>query len=158
MLYRIRVILDSKEDVIRDFEIPYNNTFEELHLAIINCFEFEGKEMASFYISDGNWRQGQEIVLDNFFEDNNELLMKETKLNSIVNENQKKFIYIYDFLKLWTFYIDIFEIKDHKKNTIYPKFIFSKGSLPEKAPKKTFIADENNDDFNEEKLDYDNFY
>ena len=48
MLYRIRVILDSKEDVIRDFEISDNNTFEELHLAIINCFEFDGKEMASF--------------------------------------------------------------------------------------------------------------
>ena len=47
------------------------------------------------------------------------MLMKETHLNSIVNESQKKFIYIYDFLNLWTFYIDIFEIKDHKKNTIY---------------------------------------
>jgi len=100
MLYRIRVILGSKEDVIRDFEISDNNTFEELHLAIINCFELDGKEMASFYISDEEWKQGQEIVLDNFFEGNNELLMKETKLNSIVNENQKKFIYIYDFLKL----------------------------------------------------------
>ena len=115
MLYRIRVILDSKEDVIRDFEISDNNTFEELHLAIINCFEFDGKEMASFYISDEEWKQGQEIVLDNFFEGNNELLMKETKLNSIVNENQKKFIYIYDFLKLWTFFVEIFEIKNRKK-------------------------------------------
>ena len=114
--------------------------------------------MASFYLSDDNWKQNEEIILDSFLEDNSQMLMKETHLNSIVNESQKKFIYIYDFLKLWTFYIDIFEIKDHKKNTIYPKFIFSKGSVPEKAPKKTFIADENNDDFNEEKLDYDNFY
>ena len=158
MIFRIRIILDSKEDVIRDIEILANNTFEDLHKAIINCFDFKGNEMASFYLSDDNWKQNEEIILDSFLEDNSQMLMKETHLNSIVNESQKKFIYIYDFLKLWTFYIDIFAIKDHKKNTIYPKFIFSKGSLPEKAPKKTFIADENNDDFNEEKLDYDNFY
>ena len=158
MIFRIRIILDSKEDVIRDIEILANNTFEDLHKAIINCFDFKGNEMASFYLSDDNWKQNEEIILDSFLEDNSQMLMKETHLNSIVNESQKKFIYIYDFLNLWTFYVDIFEIKDHKKNTIYPKFIFSKGSLPEKAPKKTFIADENNDDFNEEKLDYDNFY
>jgi hypothetical protein len=158
MIFRIRIILDSKEDVIRDIEILANNTFEDLHKAIINCFDFKGNEMASFYLSDDNWKQNEEIILDSFLEDNSQMLMKETLLNSIVNESQKKFIYIYDFLKLWTFYIDIFEIKDHKKNTIYPKFIFSKGNLPDEAPKKTFIADENNDDFNEEKLDYDNFY
>ena len=158
MIFRIRIILDSKEDVIRDIEILANNTFEDLHKAIINCFDFKGNEMASFYLSDDNWKQNEEIILDSFLEDNSQMLMKETHLNSIVNESQKKFIYIYDFLKLWTLYIDIFEIKDHKKNTIYPKFIFSKGSLPEQVPKKTFIADENNDDFNEEKLDYDNFY
>ena len=158
MLYRIRVILDSKEDVIRDFEISDNNTFEELHLAIINCFEFDGKEMASFYISDEEWKQGQEIVLDNFFEGNNELLMKETKLNSIVNENQKKFIYIYDFLKLWTFFVEIFEIKKQKKNTIYPKYIFSNRTIPINAPEKIFVADKNDKDFSVDEFGYDSYY
>ena len=57
MIFRIRIILDSKEDVIRDIEILANNTFEDLHKAIINCFDFKGNEMASFYLSDDNWKQ-----------------------------------------------------------------------------------------------------
>ena len=158
MIFRIRIILDSKKDVLRDIEILANNTFEDLHKTIINCFDLRGNEMASFYLSDEKWKQNEEIILDSFFEDNSQMLMKETHLSSIVSESQKKFIYIYDFLNLWTFYIDIFEIKDQKKDAIYPKYIFSKGNLPDEAPKKTFIADENNDDFNEEELDNNNFY
>lgn len=158
MIFRIRVILDSNDDVLRDIEILANNTFEDLHKAIINCFDLRGNEMASFYLSDEKWKQNEEIILDSFLEDNSQMLMKETHLNSIISESQKKFIYIYDFLNLWTFYIDIFEIKDQKKDAIYPKYIFSKGNLPNEAPKKTFIADENNNDFNEEELGYNNFY
>ena len=48
--------------------------------------------MASFYLSDENWKQVKEITLDSFLDDN--MLMKETRLNSIINESQKKFIYI----------------------------------------------------------------
>ena len=112
MIFRIRVILDSNDDVLRDIEILANNTFEDLHKAIINCFDLRGNEMASFYLSDEKWKQNEEIILDSFLEDNSQMLMKETHLNSIISESQKKFIYIYDFLNLWTFYIDIFEIKD----------------------------------------------
>jgi len=156
MIYRIRIILDCKEDVIRDIEIQDNKTFEDLHKTIINCFDFKGNEMASFYLSDENWKQGKEITLDSFLDDN--MLMKETRLNSVINESQKKFIYIYDFLKLWTFYIDIFEIKDLKKDTTYPKYIFSEGKLPKEAPNRKFVADEKNDGFKEEDLDYEDFY
>ncbi|SUZ83248.1 uncharacterized protein METZ01_LOCUS36102 [marine metagenome] len=34
--------------------------------------------------------------------------MNETNLKTIVNEKQKKFIYVYNFLKLWTFFVEIF--------------------------------------------------
>ena len=134
MIFRIRVILDSNDDVLRDIEILANNTFEDLHKAIINCFDLRGNEMASFYLSDEKWKQNEEIILDSFLEDNSQMLMKETQLSSIVSESQKKFIYIYDFLNLWTFYIDIFEIKDKTKDAIYPKYIFSKGILACEGP------------------------
>ena len=51
MIYRIRIILDCDEDVIRDIEIHENCSFEELHLLIIKYFNLEKGEMASFYIS-----------------------------------------------------------------------------------------------------------
>ena len=51
MIYRIRIILDVKEDVFRDIEIEATSTLEDLHHAITQSFGFLGNEMASFYKS-----------------------------------------------------------------------------------------------------------
>ena len=158
MIYRLRVILDNdtEDNIFRDIEIKDNSTFEDLHYTIINSFHLHGKELAAFYISNDNWEQGEEIVLDGFTE-NNQILMSETNLKTIINENQKKFIYVYDFLKLWTFFVEIFEVSQEKKDAIYPKNIFSNGNLPKEAPKKQFVAEQYEDSFEDENLDYNNF-
>ena len=156
MIFRIRIILDTKEDIIRDIEIENNSTFKDLHTEILKSFQFDGNEMASFYLSNDNWDQGKEISLSSFQEED-ELIMENCPLDLIINENQKKFIYIYDFLKLWTFFVEIFEIKKQKKNTIYPKLIFSLGKLPEKAPDKNFEKIKDNefeDNFEDDYNDY----
>ncbi len=49
MIYRIRIILDVKEDVLRDIEIEENATLEDFHHAINQSFGFLGNEIASFY-------------------------------------------------------------------------------------------------------------
>ena len=69
MIYRIRIILDTKDDVLRDVEIKSNSSFEELHFAIVDAFNLKGNEMASFYLSDENWKKGEEITLESFGED-----------------------------------------------------------------------------------------
>jgi len=65
MIYRFRVILDNdtEEDIFRDFEIRESDTLEDLHNVITQCFGFDGTEMASFYLSDDEWNQGEEISL-----------------------------------------------------------------------------------------------
>ena len=158
MIYRIRIILDTKEDIIRDIEIENNSTFKDLHLEILKSFQFDGNEMASFYLSNDNWIQGKEISLSSFQEeDEDELIMENCSLDSIIDENQKKFIYIYDFLNLWTFFIEIFEINSIIKDEKYPKLIFSLGKIPEKAPDKNFEEIKDNDfedDFEDNYDDY----
>jgi len=101
MIYRIRIILDTKDDVLRDLEIKSNSSFEELHFAIVDAFNLKGNEMASFYLSDENWKQGAEITLESFGQ---EKVMKNCLLNSEINDLQTNFIYVYDFLELWTFF------------------------------------------------------
>ena len=59
----MRAILDTEEDVIRDFEIEASSSLEELHDALSQSFGFAGNEMASFYRSDGQWNQGEEMPL-----------------------------------------------------------------------------------------------
>ena len=158
MIYRIRIILDTKEDIIRDIEIENNSTFKDLHLEILKSFQFDGNVMASFYLSNDNWIQGKEISLSSFQEeDKDELIMENCSLDSIIDENQKKFIYIYDFLNLWTFFIEIFEINSIIKDEKYPKLIFSLGKIPEKAPDKNFEQIKDNDfedDFEDNYDDY----
>ena len=151
MIYRLRIILDTKLDVIRDIEIKSINTFEDLHFAIVNAFSFEGNEMASFYLSDPEWKQGEELTFESF---GHEKVMKEHVLNTIINNDQKNFIYVYDFLKLWTFFIEVVETNDENSYSHYPQTIFSIGDTPIKAPEKLFVEDKSDkyleDDFEEE--------
>ena len=157
MIYRLRIILDSEEDVIRDIEIKSDSSFEDLHFAIINSFNFIGNEMASFYLSDINWSQGEEITLESFTD---EKIMKNTTLDSIIRDTQLNFIYVYDFLKLWTFFIEVIETCDDNKNSIYPQTIFSIGMIPKNAPEKIFEEDKvesDNIDYYEDE-DLNNYY
>jgi len=157
MIYRLRIILDSEEDVIRDIEIKSDSSFEDLHFAIINSFNFIGNEMASFYLSDINWSQGEEITLESFTD---QKIMKNTNLDSIISDTQLNFIYVYDFLKLWTFFIEVIETCNDNKNSIYPQTIFSIGMIPKNAPEKRFEEDKvesDNIDYHEDE-DLNNYY
>ena len=160
MIYRFRVILDNDtdEDVFRDLEIRETDTLEDLHNAITQSFGFDGTEMASFYVSDEQWNQGEEISLFDLSEDTSAKLMNETEIKSIVFEMQPKLIYVYDFFNLWTFYVELAEIVDEIEGFTYPNLMFSKGQIPDSAPEKVFES-EDVDDFNEfeDDLDIDDY-
>jgi len=159
MIYRFRVILDNdtEEDIFRDLEIRESDTLEDLHNIITQSFGFDGSEMASFYISDEMWSQGEEISLFDMSENMNDTkTMNKTILGNIVHEAQTKLIYVYDFMNMWTFFVELAEIVDEAKGTDYPNLMFVKGQVPETAPEKLFEIEgfENEDDFNID--DYDN--
>lgn len=160
MIYRFRVILDNDtdEDVFRDLEIRETDSLEDLHNIINQSFGFDGTEMASFYISDDIWNQGDEISLFDLSEDTSVKLMNETAINSIVHEMQTKLIYIYDFFNLWTFYVELAEIVDETEGADYPNLMFVKGQIPDVAPEKFFESDdaEEFDEF-EDGLDLDDY-
>ena len=83
MIYRFRIILDTEEDVFRDIEIEQEATLEQFHDVITQSFGFDGTEMASFYISDDKWNQGEEISLFDMSEGSQPVkLMNETLLES----------------------------------------------------------------------------
>ncbi len=141
MIYRFRVILDNDtdDDIFRDIEIYETNSLEEFHKTIINSFSFINNEMASFYISDNEWNQGEEISLFNFGDESKETkLMSSVAINQVINNQNNKLIYIYDFLNMWVFLIELIEVAEEIKGVNYPNIIFSKGKLPEKAPEKKF--------------------
>lgn len=140
MVYRFRVILDAEEDVFRDIEILQESTLEDLHNTIVQSFGFDGTEMASFYLSDEDWNQGEEISQ---FDMGGEVrLMNETSLESILDEKNRKIIYVYDFLNMWTFLIELGEIAEIEEGRDYPNLMFVHGQLPDSAPDKEFVAED----------------
>ncbi|MDT0651368.1 IS1096 element passenger TnpR family protein [Autumnicola edwardsiae] len=158
MVYRFRVILDAEEDVFRDIEMLQESTLEDLHNTIIQSFGFDGTEMASFYASDDNWNQGEEFSQ---FDMGGEVrLMNETSLDSVLSEDNTKMIYVYDFLNMWTFLVELAEIADPEDSIDYPNLMFVHGQIPNAAPEKEFIGEseegsaEFDDDFDID--DYDN--
>ena len=156
LMYKIRVILDSKEDVIRTILVDNTINLENLHTIINHSFGFKGNEMASFYKTDDEWSQGEEIPLFNMAEAGEAITMKSCVLIDVLPEKNNKLIYVYDFLNLWTFYVDVLEITSETRTDL-PQTILSLGHIPEEAPEKEFIADDLSTDFMEEDENEDYF-
>jgi len=161
MIYRFRVILDNdtEDNVFRDLEIRETDTLEDLHNVIAQSFGFDGSEMASFYRSDDDWNQGEEFSLFDMSDgDDNVNLMEETSINDVVHEAATKLIYVYDFLNMWTFFVELAEIVDETDSVDYPNLMFAHGQIPDEAPEKSFLA-EDFDEFNEfeDDLDIDDY-
>jgi Plasmid pRiA4b ORF-3-like protein len=157
MIYRFRIILDNdtEDDVFRDLEIRETDNLEDLHNIITQSFGFDGTEMASFYRSDDEWNQGEEISLFDMSEGKNSVsLMNETILEDVINEANTKLIYVYDFLNMWTFYVELAEIVEENQGTDYPNLMFVQGQIPDEAPEKSFET-ENSEDFDELENDLD---
>ena len=162
MIYRFRIILDTHEDVFRDIEIKASATLEDFHNAIIQSFGFDGQEMASFYTSNDLWEEGEEISLfDVSDEPGGVRIMGETYLEDVVDEEKTRLLYVYDFLNMWTFMVELADIAEAEAGMTYPNLMYSHGQIPEEAPEKEFIAEEiEEEDFDEEfdldPEDYDN--
>lgn len=148
-MYKIRVILDTKEDVIRTILVDDSINLESLHYAIAKAFGFEGQEMASFYRTDDEWNQGEEIPLFNMAEAGEEISMQNCILYETLPEENNKLIYVYDFLNMWTFYVDVVEISSEKRDDL-PQTILTVGEIPEEAPEKEFVADKLDDGFGDD--------
>ena len=158
MIYRFRVILDNntEDDVLRDLEIREGDTMEDLHNIINQSFGFDGMEMASFYVSDDQWNQGEEIAMMDMSEAGSKVkMMSTTLINSLIHEAATKLIYVYDFMNMWTFYVELGEIVEEAQGTDYPNLMFVHGQIPDEAPEKIFEAEEDDDDFSEFKDDGD---
>ena len=143
MIYRFRVVLDhdNKEDIFRDVEIRKTDTFEDLHNVITQSFGFDGSEIASFYLSNESWEQGQEIALFDMGQSNEIQMMNQTIIEDLINEDQTKLIYIYDFLSMWTFLVELGEVVEVAQGTDYPNLLFVCGQLPTVAPEREFKSD-----------------
>lgn len=155
MIYRFRIILDSKEDILRDIEIEADASLEDFHYAIAQAFGFGGSEMASFYTTNENWEQGEELPLLDMGEETTSMASR--PVESFFSADNHHLIYVYDFLALWTFYVELMEVGEKSSGSLYPNLIFAQGEVPEEAPEKQFSAETDDFDLEEEEDDFDDY-
>ena len=157
MVYKFRVILDTEEDIFRDIAILQDDTLEDLHNAIVNAFGFDGLEVASFYTCDATWNQEDEIPMFDAGDIPGEnKIMSDYQLSDILDTENTKIIYVYDFINMWTFLVELASIEDQVVGNTYPETIFSHGEMPDEAPENNFEADMNDDAYNDDfEDDYD---
>ena len=130
--YRLRVIIEDHEEVVRDIEIRPTQTFEELHQAIHNSIGFDGNKPSSFYMSDDNWKKGKEITNKelNDSEEEKRSRMKNSRLCDFVVDPHQKIYYVFDSGS-WTFRVELIKInRDEDNNAQYPRCIKSSGEAP----------------------------
>ncbi|CAM1333682.1 IS1096 element passenger TnpR family protein [Tenacibaculum aestuariivivum] len=166
-MYKVRVILDTKKDVIRTLVVNESKSLADLHSDIAKSFGFNGQEMASFYRTDEDWNQGEEIPLFDMSEGEEELSMATCVLNETLPNINDKLIYVYDFFQMWTFYVEL--VEQSVEVITDTKIILTVGEIPDEAPEKEFKAakvpndleDDFDDDFtsfeNIDDFDFDNF-
>ena len=142
MIYRFRVILNSQDEVYRDIEIQENATFEDFHNSITQAFGFEGQEVASFYESNDQWEQKDEIALFDMSDGSEpNRTMAETILNHVVSKEHRNLVYIYDFLSMWTFIIELADIAEPEAGVTYPNLMFAQGDVPDKPIDPEFVSE-----------------
>lgn len=136
MIYKIRVILDTKEDVFRDIEIKEKQTLFTLYKGIISAFSLQGDELASFYESDEEWNQGKEIPLEDMSEDGTDETMADFYIKEAFEKAGDRMIFVYDYFDLWTFFVELVAVEDKPAVLNYPLTVYRFGAMPLKAPKK----------------------
>lgn len=135
---KIRVVPDVEDDVFRDIQIGQSCTMEELYNCIIQSFGFRGDQMASFYMSNENWDKGHEIALMDMGGPSNLELPKEMSsalVGKIISEQEQKLILVYDFLKMWCFYLEVLDITNEEDDG-KPKVIMTFGDAPNEDDKE----------------------
>ncbi len=164
MIYKLRLILDTKEDVIREIAIKQNDSLEDMHNAIVNAFDFDGTEMASFFMTDDNWNQGAEIPLFDMSENGDAVTMQHFVISDVIDNEKTKLIYVYDFLLMWSFFIELVDIIEDRNQYELPALLFTLGTIPAEAPEKEFVSEPTNDstpsddvDIDFDEFDFDNF-
>lgn len=147
-LYRFKVVFEEFDDVQRIIDIKSNQTFEDLHIAIQEAIGFDKSQLASFYFSDDTWKKGQEITLEDMSDDGNSKIpiMSKSRLCDLIYDPHQKFVYVFDFMEMWTFLIELVSISTKEDPKIkYPSCVRSVGVAPKQHDKSNRfgIVDEN---------------
>lgn len=143
-ILKFRIYFEEDDSVYRDIVIRHTQSFTNLHDIILKAYEFDSKHQATFYRSNDNWQRGREISLEKY--DRNykvaPLIMKDTTIGSEIKDPNQKFVYQYDFIKNWSFLVELINVSKEESSKIdYPSVIKKEGIGPSQYGVKGLVGD-----------------
>jgi hypothetical protein len=143
-ILKFRVYLEEDDSVYRDVALRHVQSFLQLHQIILKAFEFDSKHQATFYRSNDSWQRGREISLEKYNKQYKAepLLMTETTVGSEIKDPNQKFVYVYDFLKNWSFLVELINVaRDENLKMDYPILVKSEGIGPSQYGTRGLVGD-----------------
>ena len=153
MQLKFRIILNVKDDVLRDIVIDSGTSLIEFSKIISTVFGFDSSEISTFHNTDDNWEQLDEIKI--FKIDDKDEIMDNIPISNFFISKNDKLIFVYDFLNYWTFFIELYEVGDFINDNNKYFVINSIGEVPKEAPSNIFnVSDNMNEtDFDNNQID-----
>jgi len=141
---KFRIYFEEDDSIYRDVVTKHTQTFLQLHQVILKAYEFDNKHQATFYRSNDNWQRGREISLQKYDKayKAEPLLMEATPIGSEIRDPNQKFIYVYDFVKNWSFLVELINVSKEENGKLdYPAVIKSEGIPPSQYGTKGIVGD-----------------
>jgi hypothetical protein len=141
-ILRFRIYWEEDDSVYRDIAIRHTQSFFDLHNCILKSYEFDSKHKATFYRSNDNWLKGREISLEKYDKEYkaDPLIMADTPISAEISNPNQKFVYEYDFNKLWHFMVELINVdKEENKKLGYPCCVRTEGIAPSQYGTKGLV-------------------
>lgn len=141
---KFRIYFEEDDSIYRDVAIKHTQTFLQLQQVILKAYEFDNKHQATFYRSNDNWQRGREISLAQYDKPYKvaPLLMENTAIGTEIKDPNQKFVFVYDFVKNWTFLVELIGVSKEESSKIdYPAMIKSEGIAPSQYGTKGIAGD-----------------
>jgi len=141
---KFRVYFEEDDSVYRDVAARHTQSFLDLNNVILKAYEFDNKHQSTFYRSNDQWQRGKEISKEKYDKQYKvePLIMAVTTIGSEIKQPNQKFVFVYDFVKNWSFWVELINVsrdEDFKKD--YPAVIKTEGIAPSQYGTKSLVGD-----------------
>ena len=173
MIYKFSLVSDEVANFRREIQIDGDDTFFDLHKAIMECSGYKETEITSFFMCDDWWGRKQEISLVELDTDSDVdvYVMEEETLSDWLDEEKQKMMFVFDYSGDRAFFMELSEmiLGENISKPICTKKIgdapvqFVKEEVVEPVitvavTKPTPLLDDDDDDDDDEILDDEIFY
>ncbi len=141
---KFRIYYEEDDSVYRDVAVKHTQSFLQLHFGILKAYEFDSKHQGTFYRSNDSWQRGREISLEKYDKPYKAepLLMKATAIGTEIRDPNQKFVYVYDFVKNWTFLVELINVSKEENDKLdYPAVVKVEGIAPSQYGTKGLVGD-----------------